>query len=64
MPPSAGRNGGPAMEDFNVSAALAVRLGALLGNGAGLWLRMQGAYDVWHAEREVDVSGIRKLEAA
>lgn len=47
-----------------VSASVAVRLGALLGNGAGIWLRMQGAYDVWHAEREVDVSGIRKLEAA
>jgi plasmid maintenance system antidote protein VapI len=64
MPPSTGHNGGPAMEDFNVSAALAVRLGALLGNGAGLWLRMQGAYDVWHAEHEVDVSGNCKLEAA
>lgn len=47
-----------------VSAAMAVRLGKFFGDGAGVWLRMQGAYDVWHAEREVDVSGIRKLEAA
>jgi addiction module HigA family antidote len=47
-----------------VSPAVAVRLGKLFGNGAGVWLRMQAAYDVWHAEREIDVSGIQTLEAA
>jgi antitoxin HigA-1 len=47
-----------------VSANVAVRLGKLLGNGAGVWIRMQAAYDVWHAEREVDTSGIRTLEVA
>ena len=34
-----------------VSADVAVRLGKLFGNGADLWVRMQGAYDTWHAER-------------
>jgi addiction module HigA family antidote len=47
-----------------VTPAVAVRLGKLFGNGAGLWVRMQGAYDTWKAEREVDVSAIPTLSAA
>lgn len=41
-----------------VSPAVAVRLGKLFGDGAGVWTRMQAAYDTWHAEREEDVSKI------
>jgi antitoxin HigA-1 len=33
-----------------VSPAVAVRLGKLFGDGAGVWVRMQAAYDTWHAE--------------
>ena len=51
-------------EERAVSPAVAVRLGKLFGNGAGLWIRMQAAYDTWHAEREVDVSAIPTLAAA
>lgn len=51
-------------ETAPVSPAVAVRLGKLLGNGAGLWLRMQVAYDIWQAEQKVDVSGIPTIEAA
>jgi hypothetical protein len=29
-----------------------------------IWLRLQAAYDAWHAEREVDVSKIPTLEQA
>lgn len=47
-----------------VSAQTAVRLGKLFGDGPGVWLRMQAAYDAWHAEREVDVSNIPTLTAA
>ena len=47
-----------------VSPNVAARLGKLFGNGAGIWLRMQAAYDAWHAEREVDTSAIKKLEVA
>ena len=47
-----------------ISASIAVRMGKLFGNGPGLWLRMQVAYDVWHAEREVDVSAIPTIRAA
>jgi antitoxin HigA-1 len=41
-----------------VSPSIAVRLGKLFGDGAGIWTRMQAAYDTWHAERDVDVSEI------
>lgn len=47
-----------------VTPAIAVRLGKLFGDGAGIWIRMQAAYDTWHAEREIDVSGIKTLEVA
>lgn len=47
-----------------VSPTVAARLGKLFGNGAGIWLRMQAAYDAWHVEREVDVSNIPTIRAA
>lgn len=34
---------------------MALRIGKLAGNGAALWLSMQQAYDLWHAERELAV---------
>lgn len=36
-----------------VTPEMALRLGRLVGNGPSLWLRMQQAYDLWHAEREL-----------
>lgn len=47
-----------------VSPIIAAKLGKLFGDGPGIWLRMQAAYDAWHAEREVDVSGIPTIKAA
>ncbi len=47
-----------------VSPDVAARLGKAFGNGAGIWLRMQAAYDAWHAERNVDVSDVRTIKAA
>jgi antitoxin HigA-1 len=47
-----------------VSPAVAARLGKLFGDGAAIWLRMQAAFDTWHAEREVDVSAIPTLKVA
>ncbi len=40
--------------------AMAVRLGKLFGDGAEVWVRMQGAFDTWHAERELGAK-IRKI---
>lgn len=34
-----------------VTPEMAVRLGKWAGNGPALWLGMQQAFDVWHAER-------------
>src|SRR5664279_4816280 len=49
-----------------VSPAVAVRLGKLLGDGAGVWGRMQSGYDTWRAERDlaVEISKIPTLTAA
>lgn len=47
-----------------VSPNVAARLGKLFGDGPAIWLRMQAAHDAWHAERDVDVSGIPTLVAA
>jgi addiction module HigA family antidote len=47
-----------------VSPAVAVRLGKLFGDGAGVWVRMQAAHDAWHAAREVDTSKIPTIAAA
>jgi addiction module HigA family antidote len=47
-----------------VSPSMAVRLGLVLGTSAASWLNMQSAYDIWHAEREVDTSKIKSLKLA
>ncbi len=39
--------------DAGVTPDMAVRLGKFCGNGPGLWLRMQQAYDLWHAEKRL-----------
>ena len=30
-----------------ITAEMALRVGKWLGNGSGIWLRMQGQYDLW-----------------
>lgn len=49
-----------------VTPQIAVRLGKLFGDGAGVWLRMQNEYDIWHAERDMrdELSTIPTLTAA
>ena len=48
----------------SVTSEMAIRIGKFCGNGPGLWLRMQVAHDLWHAERAVDVSAIPTHRAA
>lgn len=36
----------------DVSADMALRLSALLGTSAEMWLGMQSAYDLWHAAQQ------------
>lgn len=47
-----------------VTAAMALRLGKLCGNGPTLWLNLQRRYDLEQAGREIDVSGIPTLSAS
>ncbi|MGH8580974.1 MAG: HigA family addiction module antitoxin [Gammaproteobacteria bacterium] len=35
---------------MTVSPEMALRLGKFCGNGPQVWLRMQSAHDLWHAE--------------
>src|SRR5437016_13541108 len=44
-----------------VSPAIAVRLGKLFGDGAGVWVRMHAACHAWNAERDEDFSKIPTL---
>jgi antitoxin HigA-1 len=44
-----------------VTPQMAVRLGKLIGNGPLIWLNLQTAYDLWHAQRSVDVAAIPTL---
>lgn len=46
-----------------VSPESAVRLAKMFGGDPISWVRMQGAYDAWHAERAVDVTAIPVLRA-
>lgn len=46
-----------------VTPPMALKLGKLCGNGPHLWLQMQANYDLWQAEREIDVTAIPTLEA-
>lgn len=47
-----------------LSPSVAAKVSAAFGGSTASWLRMQAAYDAWHAEREVDVSGVRQLVSA
>ena len=40
-------------ETAAVTPEMAVRLGKFCGNGPELWLRLQQAYDLWHAEQRL-----------
>jgi addiction module HigA family antidote len=51
-------------EKAPVTAEMAVKLGKLCGNGPHLWINLQRAYDLWHAERRIDVSRIPTLQEA
>ena len=47
-----------------VTPAMAVRLATVFGTSAASWLNMQTAYDLWHAERDVDTSKMKSLQLA
>ena len=40
-------------ERASVTPEMAIRIGKFCGNGPSLWLRMQQAYDLWHASKKL-----------
>lgn len=46
-----------------LSPTIAARVAKLAGGSTLRWVRLQAAYDAWHADREVDVSGVKPLAA-
>ena len=47
--------------DSNVSPEMALRLSKALGRSPESWLAMQDQYDLWHAQKRVDLQGVRKV---
>jgi antitoxin HigA-1 len=45
-----------------VSPIMAVRLGLVFEQSPASWLNMQTAYDLWHAERQIDKTKIKQLK--
>jgi addiction module HigA family antidote len=48
-----------------LSPEMALRIGKFCGNCGDVWLRMQTAYDLWHAERKlaVEIATIKRQRA-
>ncbi|NLD37154.1 MAG: HigA family addiction module antidote protein [Desulfatiglans sp.] len=46
-----------------ITTDMALRIGKFAGNGPGLWLRMQQAYDLWYAENRLadELSKIKSI---
>lgn len=53
-------------ESKPVTPNIALRLGKFLGNGPGIWLRMQETHDLWRTEREIasELEAIERYRAA
>ena len=52
-------------EHRSVSPEMALRLGRFLGNGTGIWLRMQMAWDKWQIEHdEAALKDVEQIEPA
>ncbi len=50
-------------EQAPITPEMALRLGKFCGNGPNLWLAMQQAYDLWHAEKAMRKT-LAKIETA
>ncbi len=46
-----------------ITTEMALRIGKFAGNGPQIWLRMQQAFDLWNAERQMK-NELSKIETA
>lgn len=53
-------------EESSISPEMAIRLGKFCGNGPDLWIGMQEAFDLWHAEKVMakEIARIPTFKAA
>lgn len=49
-------------ERAGISPELAVKLSAAFGNSATFWTNLQTNYELWHAEKKVKRTGIRRFK--
>lgn len=47
-------------EQAGISPEMAIRIGKLCGNGPGLWIGMQQAYDLWLAQQKL-AKGVKRI---
>ena len=47
-----------------ISAEMAVRLSKAFKTTARLWLNLQSTYDLWYAEKNVDISKIKAFQTS
>ena len=52
--------------DGPISTTMALKLGALRGNGPNLWINMQANHDLWHEARNIkrEIATIEKAARA
>jgi len=48
-------------EKRSITAEMAVRLGTVFRNGPRFWINLQTSFDLWHAERNVDTSALKRV---
>ena len=47
--------------ESNVSPEMALRLSKALGRSPESWLAMQDRYNLWHARKNINLKGVRKV---
>ena len=47
-----------------ISPEMAIRLSRVFGRTPEGWLRLQLQFDLWKAEQSIDISGLKRIEAA
>jgi addiction module HigA family antidote len=48
----------------DISPEMALRLAAVLGGSADVWLAMQRDHDLWRARQRIDLSVLHRLQPA
>lgn len=50
--------------ESNVSPEMALRLSKALGRSPESWLAMQDQYDLWHARKNVNLKGVKRVNVS